>query len=158
MRVKEIISGTNCLKIIVQLLHVLVEKELKKLSFETLLVNSYATMPWQSPLLCNSWIEEILRQLLDINSHATLVLVWFGQAMHDARRNSHTKSRFPTLMQHSSSFEQAFKHRIGRYIRSVTQASICPRFYKQFVINRAILASTTGTLDLPKPDKNFRLY
>jgi hypothetical protein len=51
MRVKEIISGTNCLKIIVQLLHVLVEKELKKLSFETLLVNSYATMPWQSPLL-----------------------------------------------------------------------------------------------------------
>jgi hypothetical protein len=167
MRVKEIISGTNCLKILVQLLHVLVEKELKKISFETWLVISYATMPWQSPLLCNSCfhlvtqaprIEEILRQLLDSNSHATLVLVWFGQAMHDARRNSHTKSRFPTLMQHSSSFEQAFKHRIGRYSRSVTQASICPRFYKQLVINRAILASTTGTLYLPKPDKNFRLY
>ena len=49
-------------------------------------------------------------------------------------------------------------HRIGRYSRSVTQASICPRFYKQFVINHAILASTTGTLYLPKPDKNFRLY
>ena len=45
MRVKEIISGANCLKILVQLLHVLVEKELKKLSFETLLVISYATMP-----------------------------------------------------------------------------------------------------------------
>jgi hypothetical protein len=42
--------------------------------------------------------------------------------------------------------------------RSVTQASICPRFYKRFVINHAILASTTGTLYLPKPDKNFRLY
>ena len=45
MRVKEIISGTNCLKILVQLLHVLVEKELKKISFETWLVISYATMP-----------------------------------------------------------------------------------------------------------------
>jgi hypothetical protein len=50
------------------------------------------------------------------------------------------------------------KHRIGRYSRSLTQASICPRFYKRFVINHAILASTTGTLHLPKPDKNFRLY
>jgi hypothetical protein len=49
-------------------------------------------------------------------------------------------------------------HRIRRYSRSVTQASICPRFYKRFVINHAILASTTGTLHLPKPDKNFRLY
>jgi hypothetical protein len=26
-------------------------------------------------------------------------------------------------------------HKIGRYSRSVTQASICPRFYKQFDIN-----------------------
>jgi hypothetical protein len=51
-----------------------------------------------------------------------------------------------------------FRHRIGRYSRSVTQASICPRSYKQFVVNLAILASTTGTLYLPKPDKNFRLY
>jgi hypothetical protein len=41
---------------------------------------------------------------------------------------------------------------------SVTQASICPRVDKRFVINHAILASTTGTLYLPKPDKNFRLY
>ena len=54
-------------------------------------------------------------------------------------------------------------HRIRRYwySRSVTQANICPRFYKRFVINHAILgllASTTGTLYLPKPDKNFRLY
>ena len=38
------------------------------------------------------------------------------------------------------------RHRIGRYSRSLTQASICPRFYKRFVINHAILASTTGTL------------
>ena len=51
-----------------------------------------------------------------------------------------------------------WRHRIGRYSRSVTQASICPRFYKRFVINHAILASTTGTLYLPNPDKNFRLY
>jgi hypothetical protein len=49
-------------------------------------------------------------------------------------------------------------HRIRRYSRSVTQASICPHFYKRFVINHAILASTTGTLYLPKPDKNFWLY
>jgi hypothetical protein len=49
-------------------------------------------------------------------------------------------------------------HRIRRYSRSVTQASICPRFCKRFVINHAILASTTGTLYLPKPDKNFRWY
>ena len=39
----------------------------------------------------------------------------------------------------------ALRHRIGRYSRSVAQASICPRFYKRFVINHAILASTTGT-------------
>jgi hypothetical protein len=39
----------------------------------------------------------------------------------------------------------------------LTQASICPRFYKRFVINHVILATTTGTLYLPKPDKNFRL-
>jgi hypothetical protein len=49
-------------------------------------------------------------------------------------------------------------HRIRRYSRIVTQANICPRFYKRFVINHAILASTTVTLYLPKPDKNFRLY
>jgi hypothetical protein len=55
-------------------------------------------------------------------------------------------------------FNASYNHRIGRYSRSVTQASICPRFYKQFFINHAILASTTGTLYLPKPDKNFRLY
>jgi hypothetical protein len=48
----------------------------------------------------------------------------------------------------------SWEHRIRRYSRSVTQASICPRFYKRFVINHAILASTTGTLYLPKPDKN----
>jgi hypothetical protein len=29
-------------------------------------------------------------------------------------------------------------HRIRRYSRSVTQASICPRFYKRFVINHAM--------------------
>jgi hypothetical protein len=51
-----------------------------------------------------------------------------------------------------------FSQRIGRYTRSLTQASICPRFYKRFVINHAILASTTGNLYLSKPDKNFRLY
>ena len=37
-------------------------------------------------------------------------------------------------------------------------SNVCPRFYKRLVINRAILASTTGTLYLQKPDKNFRLY
>jgi hypothetical protein len=34
------------------------------------------------------------------------------------------------------------RHRIRRYSRSVTQASICPRFYKRFIINYAILANT----------------
>jgi hypothetical protein len=57
-----------------------------------------------------------------------------------------------------SEAELMYSHRIRRYSRSVTQVSICPRFYKRFVINHAILASTTGTLYLPKPDKNLRLY
>jgi hypothetical protein len=33
--------------------------------------------------------------------------------------------------------QPALSHRIRRYSRSVTQASICPRFYKRFVINHA---------------------
>ena len=62
------------------------------------------------------------------------------------------------FLEHQEAATSQPGHRIGRYSRSVTQASICPRFYKQFVINHAILASTTGTLYLPKPDKNVRFY